>query len=168
VGGTLNRNAFCRLGPSTGYFAERTYTVGQQVVIEGVSAPGLPVWYWALIPGESGHCWLSQLVVDVVGPAENLAIIQAMPVPTTPTQLTIVRRVCATRQAYTILLQWVDASDETGYRLYRNGELLASLPANATNYTDQPPFGGPYTYELEAINQYAVSSRASVQDPGCQ
>jgi CSLREA domain-containing protein len=163
AGGRLNRNAFCRLGPSTRYLADETYNQGQQVPLEGRSAPGLPLWWW------TGRCWLSEIVVDVEGPTEHLPVIQGPPLPAAPTDLSIARRVCATRQAYTILLQWVDAAtNETGYKVYRNGDLLASLPANTASYTDQPPFGGPYTYEVEAFNLNGASERASVQDAGCQ
>ncbi len=166
--GILNRNAFCRLGPGTAYFAEETYDLGQQLQIEGISAPGLPVWYWGLIPGEAGHCWLSQIVLDIQGPAEDLPVIDAPPLPAAPTQLGIARRACVTGQVYTLTLQWVDvAANETGYRVYRNGELIASLPANTTSYTDNPPHGGPHTYEVEAFNQFGVSARASVQDAAC-
>ncbi len=168
VFGILNRNAFCRLGPGTAYFAEETYNLGQQLQVEGVSAPGMPVWYWALIPGETNHCWLSQIVIDLSGPVETLPVIDTPPLPAAPTDLRIARRACVTGQVYTITLLWTDAAtNETGYNLYRNGELIGSLAANTAIYTDNPPHGGPHTYEVEAVNRYGVSARASVQDTAC-
>jgi hypothetical protein len=64
-------------------------------------------------------------------------------------------------------LGWGDAADnEDGYRVYRNGGLLASLGPGATSYTDNPPQGGPYTYRVEAFNG-AGEAGANTNDPGC-
>ncbi len=57
----------------------------------------------------------------------------------------------------TIVLTWNDTPDETGYNLYRltSGEvtmrLLASLPANATTYTDPISAPGLYVYTIAAV-----------------
>jgi len=73
------------------------------------------------------------------------------------------------KAVYRVTLDWVDAaSNEDGYRLYRNGQLIATLGANSTSYVDQPPLGGPYTYTLEAYNVGGSSAQTSVQDQGCQ
>jgi hypothetical protein len=64
---------------------------------------------------------------------------------------------------------WVDAAaNETGYRVYRDGVVLTTLPANSTSYTDSPPLGGPYTYAVEAITADAASDQATVQSQACQ
>jgi hypothetical protein len=169
VFGMLNKNAFCRRGPGTAYYDRGTFNQGEQLRLEGVSAPGQPVWYWALMPGDAGHCWLSQVVLDVVGPVETLPVTDAPPIPATPTGLEIGRRLCATsNKAYVIRIEWIDAANnETGYRVYRDGALLATLPAGETSYTENPPFGGPYTYAVEAFNKDAVSAQATVVEEGC-
>jgi hypothetical protein len=51
--------------------------------------------------------------------------------------------------------------------VYRNGDLIAALGANVSSYTDNPPHGGPHTYEVEAVNRVGVSARASIQDAAC-
>ena len=166
--GSLSGNAFCRLGPGTAYFARETFNQGQALMVAGRSADGRPLWFWVETPDGSGHCWVSDAVFDFPGAVESLVVIDAPHLPDAPTGLTIARRICGVRQTYTILLQWADvATDETGYRVYRNGELLASLAAGATMYTDLPPAGGPYTYEVEAVNAYGASPRASVTEVGC-
>ncbi len=49
-----------------------------------------------------------------------------------------------------------------GYRLYRNGTLLATLPPSATSYTDPGlTNGAPYSYRLAAFNAYAEGASAS-------
>jgi hypothetical protein len=63
---------------------------------------------------------------------------------------------------------WNDtATNESGYRVYRDGNLIATLGANATGYTDSPPYGGPYTYGVEAFNAAGASSRPTVVESGC-
>jgi hypothetical protein len=169
VTGTLNKNAFCRRGPGTAYYDRGTFNQGEVLQLEGISAPGQPVWYWALMPGSDAHCWISAAVLDVVGAAETLPVTGAPAIPAAPTGLEIARRVCVQKQSYIVRLEWTDAANnETGYRVYRDGALLATLPADSDTYTDNPPYGGPYTYAVEAYNQDAASPRATMVEEGCK
>jgi len=66
----------------------------------------------------------------------------------------------------TYTLTWTDnATDETGYRVYRNGSLVTTLAANSTNYTDSFNYnqgtGGPLfdTFGVEAFNNFGASPR---------
>ena len=87
--------------------------------------------------------------------------------PKAPAQLNIVNQVC-TGQTYAVTLGWIDAADnEDGYRVYREGALIATLGANATSFTDNPPYGGPYTYGVETFNSAGSSTRPTVQEAGC-
>jgi hypothetical protein len=87
--------------------------------------------------------------------------------PSAPTKLSIGNRQCSA-QAYSLTLEWKDnADDETGYRIYREGQLIATLGANAESYSDDPPYGGPYQYGVEAYNDSGASSRPTVQEAGC-
>jgi hypothetical protein len=87
--------------------------------------------------------------------------------PSAPTKLSIGNRQCSA-QAYSLTLEWKDnADDETGYRIYREGQLIATLGANAESYSDDPPYGGPYQYGVEAYNDSGASSRPTVQEQGC-
>ncbi len=136
------------------------------MLVEGRSAPGAPAWWWILLPG-GGNCWVSDSVVEVTGPAEELPVIAAPPPPPeAPSGLGIVERVCNAK-LYRLTLTWSDVSNENGYRVYRDGSSLATLGANITSYQDDPPFGGPYTYAVEAYNNSGTSARVAVTDPGC-
>jgi len=169
VFGVLNKNAFCRRGPGTAYYDLGTFNQGQSLMLEGISPPGQPVWYWARMPDGVAFCWISAAVLDVQGPTGGLLVTNAPPIPAAPTGLEIGRRMCeVTKKAYVIRLEWDDVSNETGYRVYRDGALLATLPAGSTSYTDNPPLGGPYKYAVEAYNQDAASARATVEEEGCQ
>ncbi len=52
-----------------------------------------------------------------------------------------------------ISLTWVDkASDEDGYRIYRDGTKLADVAAGSTTYSDIAPSSGKYNYTVAAFN----------------
>ena len=76
--------------------------------------------------------------------------------------------VCASPN-YHVLLFWNDNADnEQGYRVYRNGQLIATLGANSTKYTDTtPPGSGPQTYYVEAFNGSGAVKSNNTQDQGC-
>jgi hypothetical protein len=66
----------------------------------------------------------------------------------------------------TYTLTWTDnATNETGYRVYRNGSLVASIAANSTQYTNSFDYdqgtGGPLydTFGVEAYNNFGPSPR---------
>ena len=55
---------------------------------------------------------------------------------------------------------WQDNPEETGYRIYRNGEQIVELAANITKYNDDAaPVGEELFYEIEAFTVDAVSDR---------
>ena len=67
-------------------------------------------------------------------------------------------------EAYT--LTWTDnATDETGYRVYRNGSLVDTIAANSTHYSNTFEYdqgtGGPLydTFGVEAYNNFGASPR---------
>ena len=86
--------------------------------------------------------------------------------PAAPQQAYVANQTC-TSQEYKVKLAWSDqADDEDGYRIYRDGNLIATLGANTQEYTDNPPYGGPYAYMIEAFNGAGTNS-TTTQDPGC-
>lgn len=69
-----------------------------------------------------------------------------------------------------IEITWEDNSaNEKGFRVYRDGELIATLGPNMTNYTDTGLVGGrTYTYTVRAYNEtgeLAATSSATLQTP---
>lgn len=87
--------------------------------------------------------------------------------PPAPGQLQIANRVC-TDTEYSVTLWWMDvANNEDGYRVFRDGQLIATLGKNSTGYKDNPPGSGPYTYGVEAYNITGTSSRPTVYEEGC-
>lgn len=68
-----------------------------------------------------------------------------------------------------VSLSWQDNSDnETGFRVYRNGSLQATLPAGTTNYNQGAPHTiTAYSYAVEAYNGVGNSSQATAQSNIC-
>lgn len=69
-----------------------------------------------------------------------------------------------------INLSWVDkASDEDGYRIYRDGAKLVDVPDGSTTYSDIAPSSGKYTYTVAAFNASGESpSGVKVDTQNCQ
>jgi CSLREA domain-containing protein len=185
---SFTKNANCRRGPSTAYGIVTSLLEGQDVMLEGRNADNS--WWWVLIPESTAHCWVSDTVVEVSGVVAELPLIAAPPLPTdtptptpkppkpkpttpqpsppaAPAQLTITKRVC-TDTEYSVTLGWMDiANNEDGYRVFRDGQLIATLAKNATGYKDNPSGSGPYTYGVEAFNAAGSSQRPAVYEDGC-
>jgi CSLREA domain-containing protein len=88
--------------------------------------------------------------------------------PRAPNNLTLNTFVCS-QGKYEIELKWNDRADnEEGYRIYRDGELVADRKADTTGYVEQPPLGGPYQYGVEAYNEAGASARATINVKSCQ
>lgn len=96
-----------------------------------------------------------------------IEVSEALTLPEPPAQLHISDRICNDK-TFSVLLGWIDMADnEDGYRVYRDGNLIATLGPNANSYNDQPGYGGPYTYGAEAFNSAGASPRPTVQEQGC-
>jgi hypothetical protein len=88
-------------------------------------------------------------------------------VPDAPSNLSIQRRVCSDN-GFSLRLVWADNStDEDGFNIYRNGELIATVGANTTSYNDTPPNNTSLVYLVEAFNGAGASDQASTKDNGC-
>ncbi len=79
--------------------------------------------------------------------------------PAAPTGLTPVQFDCPTSTSIQVVLAWTDhADDETGYRLYRDDVLIATLSANTTVFQDAVSADAA-SYAVEAYNALGVSSQ---------
>jgi uncharacterized protein YraI len=175
--------ANCRSGPGTVYSIITALSEGTEAPAEGRNNDN--TWWWIL--AGNTRCWVSAATVETFGPVTSLPVIPAPPTPvptstpvppsattttapqppSAPSQLFIENRVC-NGQSYTVSLSWLDlANNEQGYRVYRDGALIATLGVNVTKYTDAPAYGGPYVYGVEAYNSGGVSTLSKVTESGC-
>jgi hypothetical protein len=168
---TFTQQANCRKGPGTAYESLGFGQVGEQVPIQGLSDP--PGWYYVQLPTEA-RCFAAGSTGDASGPLDGLPVVPAPPLPVaTATSappsaplLTVSNQVCDATQ-YVVRLGWKDVEGETGYRVYRDGSLIATLAANATVYDDTSPDYNAHAYRVESFNAIGASSSASKNSEGC-
>jgi hypothetical protein len=61
-----------------------------------------------------------------------------------------------------VLISWSPVQDASGYRIYRNGELVSTNYSGDNRFYDNPRASIDYTYAIEAYNEYGVSKRLAV------
>ena len=129
----------CRTGPGEEYEVIFTYLAGKELEIAGRYDPGN---FWLVKSNESpnGTCWLWGQYVEVTGSYWAVASVTPPPTATSapPRQPGIVEwNFSCGAGTLTFTVTWADnASDETGYRIFRNGETIVELPADSTTFTD--------------------------------
>ncbi len=168
----------CRSGPGTVYDLLYTLQPGQVAQVIGKSTP---MNYWIInFPGGTS-CWLWGQYATVSG---NIAALAEYPIPATPTPSMPANpsgfkvHFTCTRTGLPVIynevhveMEWVDnATNEDGYYVYRNDELLATLGPDSTSYSDdttQPAFmivgsTPPQTgYSVQAFNAAGNSKKVN-------
>jgi len=136
---TVKEGTNCRTGPGENYDVVVTYLSGKQLEIAGRYDPGN---FWLVKSSESptGTCWLWGQYVEVTGSYWTVASVTppatATHAPPRAAGLIKYEFFCSS-DMMTITIIWADnAKDETGYRILRNGQVVAELPANSTTYTE--------------------------------
>ncbi len=85
-----------------------------------------------------------------LGDTQYYSLISDQTVNGTPPQVTGVS--ATDDHTDNVIISWADVTDETGYRVYRDGSQIGGdLPANSTQYTDVPSLGC-YDYTILAFN----------------
>jgi len=154
---TVKESTNCRKGPGEEYEIIFTYLSGKKLEIVGRYDPGN---FWLVKSSESptGTCWLWGQYVDVTG--SYWAVSSVTPPPTAsaapPGGLSIQKwNFACNNGTLTFTLSWTDKeNNETGYRIFRDGEVLAELPANSTSYVDTMTleFGEDPEYYLQVYS----------------
>jgi len=141
---TVSVNTNCRTGPGVVYDLIGALLVGEQAVVVGKFSAGN---YWIINnPDSSGTCWLWGEYATVTGNTAGLPEYTQPPTPTptntptptftptppppnTPTGFTV-NKICTPSVPptynYQFVLQWDNADNEDGYRVYFNGSLLVA------------------------------------------
>ncbi|MGA7193708.1 MAG: hypothetical protein WBW94_08765 [Anaerolineales bacterium] len=152
---------YCRSGPSEKYISIADVNPNQTAAVIGKDAAGD---YW-LIVSPSGDCWVAAEYVTITGNTQNIP--EVTPPPSTPSGIPagpgslFYQYACSNSGSETTQLTWADESnDETGFHVYRNGTLIATLPANSTSYTDTTSFtiGSTIIYSVTAYNNVGESA----------
>jgi hypothetical protein len=137
---TVRESTNCRTGPGEDYDVIVTYLSGKKLEIAGRYDPGN---FWLVKSNESptGTCWLWGEFADVTGSYWTVASVTPPPTMTArpPRAPGIIEWnfTCSSDGTLTFTVNWADnANNETGYRVFRNGEAITELPANTTTYTN--------------------------------
>jgi hypothetical protein len=164
----INANAECRSGPSEKYKSIVSMNVNQTVAVLGQDPTGM---YW-LVQTDSGQCWLAMKSVTVTGSTQFVPTVTPPPLttglPSKPGSLFY--QWSGPCSNLTTSLTWADTSDnETGFHVYRDGNLIVTLPPNSTSYTDTTTIsiGATITYSVTAYNNVGESA-ARVQSFQCK
>ncbi|MBI5942774.1 MAG: SH3 domain-containing protein [Chloroflexi bacterium] len=163
VGDVVN----CRSGPGKSYKVVTQLVAGQQVQIIGF----LPPNYW-IVSSQLGECWLSG---EFATPSGNIAAVPTVTAPPTsegakPEAPTFPKNgwtfFCYGPGSADITLTWNDkANNESGFRIFRNSELVIDLPANSTNFAETIALnsGQTVTYQIIAYNEIGDSNSATAK-----
>jgi len=167
VGDVVN----CRTGPGINYDRVAQILPEQPVRIIGFFPPN----YW-IVSTINGDCWLSG---EFTTPSGDFTAVSTVPAPPTK-QGGMPKAPSFTTNGWTwfcngtgqtdVSLNWKDnASDEKGYRIYRNGELVIELPVDSTFFKESVlyPGGQGLLYKVEAFNEVGAVS-ASTNPMFCQ
>lgn len=146
----------CRTGPGTSYEKVTQILPAVSVKIVGFFPPN----YW-IVETDEGTCWVSGEFVTPAGSYSAVPTVTAPPTPTggSPDAPTFTNNgwnyFCRGDGQTEVTLNWNDNSDtESGYRVIRDGEKVADLPANSTTYSEVIPLvsGESVGYQIQAFN----------------
>ena len=166
---TVQESTNCRTGPGEDYEVLVTYLQGKELEIVGRYDPGN---FWLVKSDESpgGTCWLWGQYVEVTGSYWVIPSVTPPPTATNaPPKVPVIQRYeffCSTVTGQMeINITWDDrATTETGYRIIRNGELAANLPANSTTFTDTIDLttGQSASYRIEVFSPSGSASSSTI------
>ena len=157
-------NAYCRKGPGTDYFSITYLQAGNFYKVIGQN--GLETWWLIQVPGNV-TCWMGDPTSVTQGPVDTVPILMAPPLPSSASSFENTSHCDPVLNTMTVWLTWTAAQGATGYNIYRNGSLIAKLEAKHLAYTDNAPRGVNMKYQIEAFNDYGVSSRQTTRVSAC-
>jgi uncharacterized protein YraI len=160
----------CRSGPGQNYEIITVFQSGASAEIVG----RYPENDWWLInnPFGSGTCWIwgefatvsgSHWTVPSVTPPPPATA--GLPAPPSISNWDFSCSFSSSGPNVTFNLTWSDrATDETGYRIYRNDELVTELPPNSGSFSEvvDVEANENITYRLEVFNSTGASSAAPI------
>jgi len=190
---TVSSLTNCRTGPNIDYQLVMQFQPGMTAEVIGKNTF---TGYWIIkYPGGGGNsCWLWGQYATVNGDTDGLPEVVPPPQPPTPTPAPTAPNPpkslslsCSSVNTshkvgnfwlisfqWTVKLNWKDTSnDEFGFYVYKNGSLLATLPANSTSYTDQFSVGllfkgtSTWDYGVAAFNNYGSSVTKDITLSSC-
>ena len=152
----------CRKGPGTNYELITQILPAESVKIIGFFSPN----YW-VVSTKDGDCWLSGEFATPVGSFAAVPTVTAPPTPAggAPEAASFPKNgwtfFCYGTGQADITLSWSDNADnEKGYRILRNGDKVAELPANSTYFAETIDLTSRESagYQIQAYNESGESN----------
>lgn len=171
-------DTLCWQGPGPAY--DVVSSIAAETDLELLGRGENNEWLVATNPIYAVPCWLPVGVVRL-DPSFDVSTLEPIPAPILPTptataapaapsapaNLAANTTTCSA-QDYVVTLNWFDAADnEDGFRILRDGAVIATVAANSSQYTDHPPYSGPHTYQVVAFNAGGEAASGTTQDGGC-
>jgi len=154
----------CRKGPGTNYERITQVMPNDEMRIIGFFSPN----YW-VVSTKNGECWLSGEFTTPVGSFALVPTVTAPPTPVGKAPIGVslqkwdISCNYQTGQA-DVTIKWSDKDDETGYRIVRNGAVIAELPPNTTQFIETISLlaGQSVGYNVEAFNLIGSTTSSKI------
>lgn len=126
----------CRTGPGVNYERVTQILPADSVEIVGFFPPN----YW-IVSTSAGNCWVSGEFTTPVGSYTSVPTVTAPPTPQggAPDNVSLQKWDIScdyVKNEASVTIIWSDKDNESGYRVIRNGELVAELPENSTTFQE--------------------------------
>ncbi len=168
---TLREQTNCRTGPGQSYDLLFAYVKGAKREIIGYF-PETNYWLIKAPESKTGQCWIWGEYADLTGsywvvPTVTAPATATIAPPTAPSVNKWDFYCNSANGEMNITITWKDnASNETGYRIYRDGEKIVELPANSSSYSEtiivQAGQNVKYQIEVFGPSGSAMSSIVSI------
>ncbi len=154
----------CRTGPGVNYERVTQILPADSVEIVGFFPPN----YW-IVSTSAGNCWVSGEFTTPVGSYTSLPTVTAPPTPQggAPDNVSLQKWDIScdyVKNEASVTIIWSDKENESGYRVIRNGELVAELPENSTTFQETISLlaGQSVGYNVIAFNTIGSNSSSLI------
>ena len=165
---TVLQQTNCREGPGQDYQVIFTYLASRKLEIAGRYEP-TNFWLVKSPDAQSGTCWLWGEYVELSGSYWVVPTLTPPPTATlAPPQAPSLKNwnYDCSGGNLNFILEWEDrATNETGYRIFRNGEAVVELAANSTSFTESIPMeaGKETTYYLQVYGPSGTANSSLIK-----
>jgi hypothetical protein len=184
----ITTNARCRTGPGFVYGDYDFFNANQSITVYARISDSS--WYQVQATTLSGKCWVGQAVLEFDVSPEVLLSLPVLQPPATPTPtgdsggdggqsgsapaapsgLQVTETACNAVDGYKVKLTWNDNSNnESGFRIYHNGQQVATVGANVEQYTHTVPgdYGQQQQYYVAGYNDAGSANSSTSAEDGC-
>ena len=154
----------CRTGPGVNYERVTQILPADSVEIVGFFPPN----YW-IVSTSAGNCWVSGEFTTPVGSYTSVPTVTAPPTPQggAPDNVSLQKWDIScdyVKNEASVTIIWSDKENESGYRVIRNGELVAELPENSTTFQETISLlaGQSVGYNVIAFNTIGSNSSSLI------